>query len=188
MHPLNPLHPYILCLWGQHCYSYRKVVSAYALYALRMDSRTASHILSQIAAYLELRGENPFKARAYETAARGVLALGVDDLSPLLASGEIGRVRGLGPATLSVIQDLVDTGSSRYLDQLREATPEGLLDMLKIPGLTPEKIHKIHEELEITDLVELEEAAKSGRLAKIRGFGPKTAERILKGIAYSRRR
>ena len=186
MPPSNPLHPYSLCLWGQHCYSYKTVVSAFALYALRMDSRTASHILSQIAAYLELRGENPFKARAYETAARGVLALGVDDLSPLLTSGEIGRVRGLGPATLSVIQDLVDTGSSRYLDQLREATPEGLLDMLKIPGLTPEKIHKIHEELEITDLVELEEAAKSGRLAKIRGFGPKTAERILKGIAYSR--
>ena len=151
-----------------------------------MDSRTASHILSQIAAYLELRGENRFKARAYETAARGILALGADDLSPLLASGEIGKVRGLGPATLSVIQDLVDTGSSQYLEQLREATPEGLLDMLKIPGLTPEKIHKIHEELAINDVDQLEEAARAGRLAKIRGFGPKTAERILKGIAYAR--
>src|SRR5438067_2461287 len=151
-----------------------------------IDSRSASHVLSQIAAYLELRGENRFKARAYVTAARGVLALGVDDLSPLLASGDIGKVRGLGPATLSVLRDLVDTGSSRYLDQLREATPEGLLDMLKIPGLTAEKIHKIHQELEISDLAELEEAARSGRLAKIRGFGPKTAERILKGIAYSR--
>ena len=151
-----------------------------------IDSRSASHVLSQIAAYLELRGENRFKARAYVTAARGVLALGVDDLSPLLASGDIGKVRGLGPATLSVLRDLVDTGSSRYLDQLREATPEGLLDMLKIPGLTPEKIHKIHQELEISDLADLEEAARSGRLAKIRGFGPKTAERILKGIAFSR--
>lgn len=151
-----------------------------------VDSRSASHVLSQIAAYLELRGENRFKARAYETAARGVLALGVDDLSPLVESGDIGKVRGLGPATLSVIRDLVDTGSSRYLDQLREATPEGLLDMLKIPGLTPEKIHKIHEELEITDLDQLEEAARTGRLASIRGFGPKTADRILKGIAYAR--
>ena len=151
-----------------------------------MDSRTASHVLSQIASYLELRGENPFKARAYQTAAKGILTLNADDLAPLLESGEVGRVRGLGPATLAVVRDLVETGSSSYLDQLREATPEGLLDMLAIPGLTPEKIHKIHEELEITDLAQLEEAARDGRLDKIRGFGPKTAEKILKGIAFSR--
>src|SRR3954451_6032657 len=151
-----------------------------------MDSRTAGHVLSQIAAYLELRGENRFKARAYETAAKGILTLGADDLAPMLQSGEIGRVRGLGPATLAVIRDLVEIGSSRYLDQLREETPEGLLDMLAIPGLTPEKIHKIYEELEISDVEQLEEAARDGRLASIRGFGPKTAEKILKGIAFSR--
>lgn len=151
-----------------------------------MDSRTAAHVLSQIAAYLELRGENQFKSRAYQKAASGVLALSSDDLRPLLDSGEIGKVRGLGPATISVIRDLVETGSSRYLDQLREETPEGLLDMLAIPGLTAEKIHKIYAELEISDAAQLEEAARDGRLAKIRGFGPKTAEKILKGIAFSR--
>ena len=151
-----------------------------------MDSRTASHVLSQIASYLELRGENPYKARAYQTAAKGILTLNADDLAPLLESGEIGRVRGLGPATLAVVRDLVETGSSSYLDQLREATPEGLLDMLAIPGLTPEKIHKIYEELDISDVAQLEEAARDGRLAKIRGFGPKTAEKILKGITFSR--
>jgi DNA polymerase (family 10) len=151
-----------------------------------IDSRTAAHVLSQIAAYLELRGENRFKSRAYETAAKGVLGLNADDLAPLLQSGEIGGVRGLGPATISVVRDLVETGSSRYLDQLREETPEGLLDMLAVPGLTPEKIHKIYEELEIADINALEEAARDGRLAKLRGFGPKTAEKILKGIAFSR--
>jgi len=151
-----------------------------------MDSRTAAHVLTQIAAYLELRGENRFKARAYETAAKGILSLSADDLAPMLQSGEIGRVRGLGPATIAVVRDLVETGSSRYLEQLREETPEGLLDMLAIPGLTPEKIHKIYEELEIADIEQLEEAARDGRLAAIRGFGPKTAEKILKGIAFSR--
>jgi len=151
-----------------------------------MDSRTASHVLSQIASYLELRCENPFKARAYQTAAKGILTLNADDLAPLLESGDIGRVRGLGPATLAVVRDLVETGSSSYLDQLREATPEGLLDMLAIPGLTAEKIHKIYQELDISDVARLEEAARDGRLAKIRGFGPKTAEKILKGIAFSR--
>ena len=151
-----------------------------------MDSRTAAHVLTQIAAYLELRGENRFKARAYETAAKGILSLGSDDLAPMLQSGEIGRVRGLGPATIAVVRDLVETGSSRYLDQLREDTPEGLLDLLAVPGLSPEKIHKIHEELEISNIEQLEEAARDGRLASIRGFGPKTAEKILKGIAFSR--
>ena len=151
-----------------------------------MDSRTAAHVLSQIAAYLELRGENKFKARAYETAAKGILSLNADDLAPMLDSGEIGRVRGLGPATLSVVRDLVEMGSSRYLDELREGTPEGLLDMLAIPGLSPEKIHKIYSELEVSDMEQLEEAARDGRLASIRGFGPKTAEKILKGIAFSR--
>ncbi|MFL5614787.1 MAG: PHP domain-containing protein [Gemmatimonadaceae bacterium] len=151
-----------------------------------MDSRTAAHVLSQIAAYLELRGENRFKARAYETAAKGILTLNADDLAPLLQSGELGQVRGLGPATIAVVRDLVELGSSTYLDQLRAGTPEGLLDMLAIPGLSPEKIHKIYEELEISDVAALEEAARDGRLARIRGFGPKTAERILKGIAFSR--
>lgn len=151
-----------------------------------VDSRTAAHVLSQIAAYLELRGENRFKSRAYDTAARAVLTLGADDLAPLVASGEIAAVRGLGPATVAVIRDLVETGSSRYLDQLREASPEGLVDMLRIPGLNPEKIHKIHEALEIADVEHLEAAARDGRLAKLKGFGPKTAEKILKGIAFSR--
>ena len=151
-----------------------------------VDSRTAAHVLSQIAAHLELRGENRFKSRAYETAAREILALGAEDLAPLLRSGEIGAVRGLGPATLAVIRDLVETGTSRYLDQLRDATPEGLLDMLRIPGLSPEKIQKIHDGLDITEVEQLEEAARDGRLAKLKGFGPRTAEKILKGIAFSR--
>jgi DNA polymerase (family X) len=151
-----------------------------------MDSRTASHVLSQIAAYLELRGENRFKTRAYETASRAILALGADDLAPMLYSGDLEGVRGLGPATLAVVRDLVEAGSSRYLDQLREATPEGLLELLRVPGLRPEKIHKIHQELDIADLAQLEEAARDGRLSKLRGFGPKTAEKILRGIAFSR--
>jgi DNA polymerase (family X) len=151
-----------------------------------MDSRTAAHVLSQIAAYLELRGENRFKTRAYETAARGILAVGADDLGPLVRSGEIAGIRGLGPATIAVVRDLVETGSSRYLDQLREATPEGLLEMLRVPGLNPARIHKIYEGLDVDDVAKLEEAARDGRLAKLPGFGPKTAEKILKGIAFAR--
>ncbi len=151
-----------------------------------MDSRTAAHTLSQIAAYLELNGENSFKCKAYLGAAKGLLALGSDDLAPLYRSGELGRVRGLGPATLAVVRDLIEFGESRYLEQLRESTPEGLLEMLDVPGLGPDKIRKIHDELGIETLEELERAGQDGRLAKLPRFGPKTAEKILKGIAFLR--
>lgn len=151
-----------------------------------MDSRSAAQVLSQIAAFLELAGENRFKSRAYQMAARSLLALGTDDLGPLLRSGELSKVRGLGPATLAVVRDLVETGESRYLEQLREATPEGLLELMGVPGLGVEKIHKLHQELGIASLADLESAAQDGRLAKIKGMGPKTARKILAGIAFSR--
>lgn len=151
-----------------------------------MDSRTAANVLSQIAAYLELKGENSFKRRAYAGAAQGLLALGADDLGPLYRSGELGRVRGLGPATLAVVRDLIETGESRYLEQLRESMPEGLLEMLDVPGLSPLKIHQIHEGLGIETLEELEAAAKDGRLATLPKFGPKTVAKLLRGIATAR--
>ena len=78
-----------------------------------MDSRTAAHVLSEIAALLELRAENRFKSRAYRGAAKAVLALDADDLAPLVKSGELAKVRGIGRATLGVIADLVETGA-RY--------------------------------------------------------------------------
>jgi len=153
-----------------------------------MDSRTAAHVLRRIAAYLELTGENRFKTRAYLGAAKGLLTLGADDLKPLYESGQLASVRGLGPATLAVVRDLVETGESRYLEQLRESMPEGLLEMLDLPALTPAKIRLIHQELGIETVEELEAAARDGRLAKLPKFGPKTAEKILNGIATARDR
>jgi len=153
-----------------------------------MDSRTAAHTLQQIAAYLELKGESSFKVRAYAGAAQALMMVGADDLAPKLKSGELAGVRGLGPATLAVVGDLVETGESRYLEQLRQGTPEGLVEMLDIPGLSPARIHQIHEALNISSVEELEAAAADGRLAKVPKIGPKTAAKILKGIADSRER
>jgi DNA polymerase (family X) len=151
-----------------------------------VDSRSAAHVLSQIASLLELRGENTFKVRAYSQAARSLLTLAADDLGPLYRSGELGRLRGIGPATLSVLRDLVETGESRYYAELTESTPEGLIEMLRIPGLGTSKIHKIYEALGIQTVEQLEEAARDGRLAKLPRFGAKTAEKILKGIGLMR--
>ncbi|HEU5185658.1 MAG TPA: DNA polymerase/3'-5' exonuclease PolX [Gemmatimonadaceae bacterium] len=151
-----------------------------------MDPRTAAHVLTQISELLELSGENPFKSRAYRSAASAVLEVVTDDLCPMWRDGSLAKLKGLGPATLGVLGDLCETGESRYFEQLREQTPEGLLEMLRVPGLGIGKIHALHEGLGIASVEELEAAAREGRLAKLKGFGPKTADKILKGIAYLR--
>jgi DNA polymerase (family 10) len=147
-----------------------------------MDPRTAAHVLGQIAAHLELRGESRFKSRAYEQAAAALVAIDTDDLGPLYRSGELASTRGLGPATLSVIRDLVETGESSYLEQLRATTPSGLLELLRVPGLGTAKIQRLHHELGIDSVDSLERAARDGRVAKLPRYGPKTAEKILRGI------
>src|ERR1700693_1612161 len=112
-----------------------------------MDSRTAAHVLSQIGALLEAKGDQRFKARAYAGAARSLVALDTDDLAPLLRSGELASTQGIGRATLSVIRELVETGESSYLTSLREGMPAGLLDLMRVPGLSVLKIQLIHDAL-----------------------------------------
>ncbi|HEU4878353.1 MAG TPA: DNA polymerase/3'-5' exonuclease PolX [Gemmatimonadaceae bacterium] len=151
-----------------------------------MDSRTAAHVLNQIGALLELNGSPRFKARAFQKAARSILALGADDLTPLLKSGELKKTPNVGPATLSVIQELIENGESNYLERLTENTPPGLIEMVRVPGLGIAKVRLIHRELGVENLEQLEEAARDGRLAKLPRFGPKTAERVLAGIEFAR--
>ena len=152
-----------------------------------MDSRTAAHVLSQIGALLNVKGEQKFKAKAYAGAARSLMALDTDDLAPLLRSGELADTPGIGPSTLSVVRELVETGESSYLNQLREGIPAGLLELLKVPGLTTARVQLIHEALGVENLEDLERVAQNGELAKLPKFGQKTAEKILRGIEILRR-
>jgi len=152
-----------------------------------MDSRSAAHVLSQIGSLLRLKGEQRFKAKAYQGAARALIALDTDDLGPLLRSGELADTPGIGPATLSVVRDLVETGESRYLNQLSEGMPSGMVDLMRVPGLSAEKIQLIHAELGVQTLEDLERVAQNGELAKLPKFGDKTAQKILRGIEIVRR-
>ena len=151
-----------------------------------MDPRTAANVLRQIAAFLELRGDSRFKARAYEQAARSLTTLETDDLGALDRAGELAPTRGLGPATLSVVRDLIETGESRYLEQLRADTPAGLLELLNVPGLATSRIHLLHELLGVNSVDSLEAAARDGRLTGVKGFGPRTSAKILRGIELFR--
>ena len=148
-----------------------------------LDPQIAAYRLNEIAALLEVRGENPFKSRAFTQAARTLSELDEADIAPMVRSKELAKLPGIGATTLAVLADLVETGDSSYLETLRETTPEGLVDMMRIPGLGPTRIHRIHEGLKVESVAELEAAARDGRLAKLSGFGIKTADKILKGIA-----
>lgn len=151
-----------------------------------MTPQLAAERLSEIATLLEVRGENPFKVRAFAHAARTLLGITEPDIAPLVRSGDIGKLPGIGQTTLGVLTELVATGDSEYLDLLRETTPEGLVEMLRIPGVGPSRIHRLHEGLGIETVAELEAAARDGRLAALAGFGRKTAAQILRGIATLR--
>src|SRR5665213_349232 len=140
-----------------------------------MDPRSVAHALSQIADFLELHEANRFKSAAYRNAARAVLGIQTDDLGPALRSGELAALKGIGPATLQTVRELVESGESRYLEQLRSETPDGLIAMLRIPGLGTAKIQAIHRGLGVSTVDELEQAAVSGRLATLPRFGSGTA-------------
>jgi DNA polymerase (family 10) len=150
-----------------------------------MDKKAVAQVLEQIAAFLELKGENQFRIRAFRTAARAVGSF-TGDLREGLEDGTLAATKGVGPATLQIVSEIVTTGRASLLEELREQIPPGLVEMLAISGLGVAKIRQIHDVLDIDSVPELEAAALDGRLAKLPRFGPKTSENILKGIAYLR--
>lgn len=150
-----------------------------------MDKQDVAQALEEIAACLELKGEDQFQVRAYETAARAVQTY-QGELRAALASGELAELKGIAPATLEVIGDVLETGTNRMLEDLRDQVPGGLVEMLRISGLGVAKVRQIHDALQIDTLGELEAAARDGRLARLPRFGAKTAEKVLKGIQFLR--
>jgi DNA polymerase (family 10) len=153
-----------------------------------MDKFTIARTLDEISRYIQLSDPNPFKARAFERAARAIETLADDDFASLTEKGQITSVSGVGKATGEVVEEIVRTGGAQYLEELRSQYPAGIFELLRVPKLGLKKIGQLHEELGIGSLDELEEAAREGKLAKLKGFGAKTQEHILKGIAFARMR
>ncbi|HEX7052202.1 MAG TPA: DNA polymerase/3'-5' exonuclease PolX [Longimicrobiales bacterium] len=150
-----------------------------------MDRHVIARVLDEIGTLMELSGENPFRARAFFNAARAVAAL-EGDVAALAVSGGLAGVKGFGPATAEVARELVVSGESSLHRELRSRTPPGLLEMLAIPGLGARRVHTLHSALGITSLEELERAAAAGRIASLSGFGKKTEEKLLEGVAFLR--
>jgi DNA polymerase (family 10) len=152
-----------------------------------MDKWTVARTLEAIAKYIELSEPNPFRVRAFQRAARKIETLDAD-LEKLVASGELSTVSGIGKAIGPIISEMVTTGRSRYLEDLRKQYPTGIFDLLRVPALGLKKIGMLYSQLGVGDLESLEKAAREGRIAKLKGFGAKTQQKILEGIATAESR
>lgn len=142
-------------------------------------------VLQEIAILLDLKGENPFKSRAYTNAARAIDQLS-DPIDKLVAENRLREVQGVGDAIAKKVQELVKTGTLTYHEQLKATIPPGLLPMLRIPGLGPRKVRALHQQLGISTVEELEQACREGKVAQLAGFGAKTQANICEGIARRR--
>ena len=146
-----------------------------------MDKHDVARALQEIALLLELKGENSFKIRAYENAARAVE--GAADLGALVAEGKLTEIGGIGASTAARITELWKTGRMQYHEELVAATPAGYVEMMQVPGLGAKKIRVLGEKLQITSLAMLKEACEQGRVRELKGFGEQSERKILQGIA-----
>ena len=150
-----------------------------------MDKDKVAEILVEIGTLLELKGENPFKTRAYANGARTIEGL-TEPLATLVAEKRLGEIKGIGAALEQKITELVETGKLKYYDELKASIAPGLIEMLEISGLGPKKIQAMNKQLGIDSIEKLEAACKAGKVAELDGFGEKTQANILEGIARKR--
>ena len=148
----------------------------------QLDKFGVAAALQEIAQLMDLKGgQNRFKAKAYNAGARAIQA--VADLDRLVREDRLTTLPRIGDALASQIKQLYLTGESSVLNGLRQEFPKGIAELSTVPGLSVQKIKVLQEELGITSIAELKAAAEAGRLREVKGFGPKTEERLLKQLA-----
>jgi DNA polymerase (family 10) len=147
-----------------------------------MPGRNIVAILDEIGTLLEIKGENPFKSRAYFNAARALA--GLEKLDEVVSEGKLRDIKGIGEAIAAKITEYHKTGKMNYYEELKQEVPGSLLELTGVPNLGPKKIKALFEELHITNVGELEYACRENRLVNLTGFGEKTQEKILKGIEF----
>jgi len=150
-----------------------------------MDKKEIAEIFEEIGALLDLKGENPFRVRAYLNAARMIEGL-PEDLGTLVKEERLTDIKGIGKDLAAKIAELHTTGKLQAYDELKSSLPAGLLDMLKIPGFGPKRVKVVYEKLKVDTIEKLEAACKSGKVAALDGFGEKSQQKILEGIRLAR--
>ena len=150
-----------------------------------MDKREVAAVLEEIGVLLDLKGENPFRVRAYVNAARIIDTL-QQDLGTLVAEDRLTEIKGIGKDLAAKIVELMTTGKLAFHEELKASLPASLLEMLRIPGFGPKKTKAVYEKLKVDSMEKLEAACKAGKVAELDGFGEKSQQKILEGIQMVR--
>jgi DNA polymerase (family 10) len=148
-----------------------------------MTKEQVAAILSEIGTLLELQGESSFRSNSYHNGARALEQF-EGDFDALVARKEVGTIRGIGESLRDKIMTLMTTGRLQYYEDLKAKVPVGLLEMLRVQGLGPKKVKALYDELKIDDLAKLKAACDAGEVATLKGFGEKTQQKILEGLAF----
>lgn len=148
--------------------------------------REIARILSEIAFYLRLRGDNPYKSAAYERAARALL-LSPHEPHQLVESDTLTDIPDIGPGTAAVIRELLLTGSSSLYQRVKGSYPTSLVELGQVPGLRPKQIRRLYEEAGIGSVTDLQVACRNNRLTSLKGIGPKMQAKMEAALGEFRR-
>ncbi|MBV9789881.1 MAG: DNA polymerase/3'-5' exonuclease PolX [Chloroflexi bacterium] len=149
---------------------------------MQFTNQQVALVFRDIADSMDVLGENRFKTQAYARAAETIEELPTS-LYDHLAAGTLDDLPGVGSAITAKITELLNTGSLGFRERLREQVPDGVLQIMRVPGVGPKTALRLYRELAITDVEALESAVRAGELRKVKGFGPKLETKILEGLA-----
>jgi DNA polymerase (family 10) len=149
------------------------------------DAQQVAGLLREYSQRTALRGGNPYRSKAYSRAADSLVALAIP-LHVLVAEDRLTEIPGVGEAIADIITKLHKTGTHPSLEKLRKEVPDGVLEMLAVPGLRPDKVMRLYKDLGITSLSELEAAAKDDRIKKAKGLGAALQTKILQNLAIAK--
>ena len=147
------------------------------------DRESIATILEDIATLLELKGENPFKIRAYRNGAEAIRTFDGDPVEAA-RSNELGSVKGIGKALEEKLHDLATTGTMDFFEKLKGEFPDTIFELFEIQGLGPKKIKALYRELDVASIDHLRKVCEDGSVSALAGFGKKTVENILEAIQF----
>ncbi len=147
-----------------------------------MTRENLAEVLEEIALLLELKGENPFKIRAYRQGAETVRNFD-GEIVELAEKNELTGIKGIGEALRDKLHELASTGKLEFHQKLRAEFPAGLFELFDLQGLGPKKVKALHDALGIGSVADLKAACEAGSVAGLPGFGAKTQSKILEAIA-----
>jgi DNA polymerase (family 10) len=155
--------------------------------AAMLSNRDIADVFYAIADSMEILGEDRFRTQAYRRAGDAVVDLPAP-LATYRDRGELETIPGVGKAIADKIAELLDTGRLEFYERLKAKIPDGVRELLRVPNVGPRMAGRLYDELGIASLADLKAAAESGRLVGVKGFGAKTIEGLLRGIAAAEQR